>query len=310
MSFASEVKKELLNKVEENTCCEKALLFGILQGSSEVVITSTGFKIIIKSVLLNVLKVCIPLLKKFYEVNIGLSFKDEQGLKNRRFYYLEIIDKADAIISDFKLIPFTHLSTKDAIISRDCCKGSFIRGLFISKGSMNNPKKDSYHLELSSSKEYLLNYCMKLLSQKGISSNICKRRQNYCLYIKKSEDISNFLAFIGAQSGVFYFEDQRIIRDISNMANRMMNCDIANERRCLAICDKQLEAIDYIKKTGNFEKMPVRLQTIALLREEYPESSYDELSFYSDNLFGKQLSKSGITHCLRALMSFYEEIKK
>ena len=90
----------------------------------------------------------------------------------------------------------------------------------------------------------------------------------------------------------------------------MTNCDIANEIKCASNCNKQLAAIKYIRDSGKFFEMPVRLQTIALLREEYPDSSYEELSLYSDNLFGKSLSKSGITHCMRALMNYYQDLIK
>lgn len=310
MSFASEVKKELLNIEDLNDCCKNALIYGILQGCSEIVITSSGYKLIVKTTILNVIKILLPLLKSRYKVLTGMSYKDEVGLQNRRFYYLEIVDNAEEIISDYKLIPFIHLSRKDDIISKDCCKGSFLRGLFIAKGSINDPRKNCYHLEFTSSKENVIKLCSRLLSLKKIEYSICERRNNYVLYIKKSEDISSTLALIGAKSGVFYFEDQRILRDMHNMANRQMNCDIANEKKCLSNCDAQLHAIEYIRNTGHFEKMSLRLQTIARLREEYPDSSYDELSYYSDNLFGKQLTKSGITHCLRDLMIFYEEIKK
>ena len=141
MSFASEVKKELLNISSLDECCKKAVLYGLLQGNSEIMITSSGLKIVVKSTILNVLKIMIPLLKELYNVNIGMSYKDEISLRKRRFYYLEIIDHADDIISDFKLMPFTHLSRSDAIIENACCKSSFLRGLFIAKGSINDPRK-------------------------------------------------------------------------------------------------------------------------------------------------------------------------
>ena len=293
MSFASEVKKELLNISSLESCCKKALLYGLLQGNSEIVITSGGFKIVVKSTILNVLKIMIPLLKELYNVNIGMSYKDEVSLRKRRFYYLEIIDHADNIISDFKLMPFTHLSRSDEIIA---------------KGSINDPRKNCYHFEISSAKDNVIRFAARLFKSKGINVSIMERRNQYVLYVKKSEDISSCLAIIGAASGVFYFEDQRIVRDVNNMANRMTNCDIANEIRCTKSCDEQLEAIEYIREKGFFDKLPTRLQTIALLREQYPDSSYDELSYYSDNLFGKKLSKSGISHCMRDLMAFYREL--
>ena len=308
MSFASEVKKELLNISSLESCCKKALLYGLLQGNSEIVITSGGFKIVVKSTILNVLKIMIPLLKELYNVNIGMSYKDEVSLRKRRFYYLEIIDHADNIISDFKLMPFTHLSRSDEIIAKQCCKSAFLRGLFIAKGSINDPRKNCYHFEISSAKDNVIRFAARLFKSKGINVSIMERRNQYVLYVKKSEDISSCLAIIGAASGVFYFEDQRIVRDVNNMANRMTNCDIANEIRCTKSCDEQLEAIEYIREKGFFDKLPTRLQTIALLREQYPDSSYDELSYYSDNLFGKKLSKSGISHCMRDLMAFYREI--
>lgn len=310
MSFASEVKKELLNITSLDNCCKKAVLYGLLQGNSEIMITSSGMKIIVKSTILNVLKVMIPLLKELYDVNIGMSYKDEVSLRKRRFYYLEIIDHADEIIREFKLMPFTHLSRSDDIISNACCKSAFLRGLFIAKGSINDPRKNCYHFEISSSKDNLIRFAARLFKSKGINVSIMERRNQSVLYVKRSEDISSCLAIIGASSGVFYFEDQRIVRDVNNMANRMTNCDIANEIRCAKSCDEQLEAIEYIRSRGHFEKMPVRLQTIALLREEYPDSSLEELSYYSDNLFGKKLSKSGISHCMRALMTYYHDLKR
>lgn len=310
MSFASEVKKELLNISSLDDCCKKALLYGLLQGNSEILITSSGFKVIVKSTILNVLKIMIPLLKELYNVNIGMSYKDEVSLRKRRFYYLEIIDHADEIISEFKLMPFTHLSRSDEVISNACCKSAFLRGLFIAKGSINDPRKNCYHFEISSSKDNVIRFAARLFKAKGINVSIMERRNQYVLYVKKSEDISSCLAIIGASSGVFYFEDQRIVRDVSNMANRMTNCDIANEIRCAKSCDEQLTAIEYIRSMGQFEKMPIRLQTIALLREEYPDSSLEELSYYSENLFGKRLSKSGISHCMRALMNYYHDLRR
>ena len=175
MSFASEVKKELLNITSLDNCCKKAVLYGLLQGNSEIMITSSGMKIIVKSTILNVLKVMMPLLKELYDVNIGMSYKDEVSLRKRRFYYLEIIDHADEIISEFKLMPFTHLSRSDEIISNSCCKSAFLRGLFIAKGSINDPRKNCYHFEISSSKDNLIRFAARLFKSKGNSLNNCSK---------------------------------------------------------------------------------------------------------------------------------------
>ncbi len=309
MSFSSEVKKELLDvtdlKIEE----QKALLYGLLLGSTEIVISSRGYKIIYRTTILNALKFVLPLLKKLYQINVEMRFKDEINLEKRRFYYLEITERADDIIHDFKLIPFMELKIDDELIDNEDKQSAFIRGLFIARGSINDPRKNSYHLEISTSKDNLLDLIEEILIKKDLTPKIVERRNQYVIYLKKSEEISNMLAFMKASSGVFYFEDQRIIRDVSNMANRMTNCDIANEIKCRTTCDKQLQAIKYLKENNYYDNMSSRLQTTARLREEYPDSSLEELSIYSSNIFGKQLSKSGISHCLKDLMNYYEYMK-
>ena len=310
MSFASEVKKEILS-ITENKKEQIAFIYGALQGLSAIILSSNGVKLQIKSPLLNIIKKIVPILKEQFHVKAEVGFQDEFIIKNkRRYYYLEITEHALEVIDFYKLMLTSEVNMEDELIQTPSTKEAFVRGIFASKGSINDPRKECYHLEMVCKKYDVAFVVQQILGEKGIDANIIMRRDMYVVYIKKSEWISDFLAYIGASSGVFYFEDYRIYRDSANMANRMANCDIANEIKCIDNCNKQLEAIEYIKKRNMFEKMPVRLQTIAKLREEFPESSLKELSLYSENIFGKTLSKSGISHCLKDLMDFYENLKQ
>lgn len=308
MSFASEVKKEILT-ITENKKEQIAFTFGALQGLSSIVLSSSGIKLQIKSPVLNIIKKIVPLLKEQFNIKTQIGFADEVVVKNkRRYYYYEITEHAMEVIEFYKLMMTDEIDMENELIQTPSTKEAFIRGIFASKGSINDPRKECYHLELVTKKYDLAFVIQQILGEKGINANIVSRRGLYITYIKKSEWISEFLAFIGASSGVFYFEDYRIYRDSANMANRMANCDIANERKCLENCNKQLQAIEYIRNSNLFEKMPLRLQTVSKLREEYPESSLEELSLYSENIFGKQMSKSGISHCFRDLMEYYKNI--
>lgn len=308
MSFASEVKKEILT-ITENKKEQIAFTFGALQGLSTIILSSSGVKLQIKSPILNIIKKILPILKEQFDLKTQIGFADELIIKNkRRYYYLEITEHALEVIEFYKLMMTDEVDMENELIQTPSTKEAFIRGIFASKGSINDPRKECYHLELACKKYDVAFVVQQILGEKGIDANIVNRRGIYITYIKKSEWISDFLAYIGASSGVFYFEDYRIYRDSANMANRMANCDIANERKCLETCNKQLDAIEYIRECNLFEKMPVRLQTISKLREEYPESSLEELAYYSENIFGKQMSKSGISHCLRDLMEYYKNL--
>ena len=143
-----------------------------------------------------------------------------------------------------------------------------------------------------------------------INSSITQKKNQYLLYIKKSEEISKFLAYVGATEGVFQFENSRILRDYYNNVNRTINCDVANGNKSLQYCKKQQEAIEYLEKYNIVPKLSNRLQDAIMLRKEYPDSSLSELSEFSSNVLGKELSKSGISHCMREIMNVYEYYQK
>lgn len=307
MSFASEVKKELLGLSDVDSCCEKAMLFGLLQGASDLIITSEGKKVIFKSYISSAIQKASQIIKNHYDIETTIKYGDTQHLNKKRYYYLEMSGHIEELIQTYALYPFDIVDIHHPLCKQDCCKNAFVRGMFIAKGSINDPRKNCYHLEITCKNRELADMVSYILKTGEIDAKIRERKDNYVVYVKRSEDISTTLALIGATSGVFYFEDSRIVRDISNMANRMANCDIANVKKSTESCQKQLQAIEWIQKMGLFYQLPPRLQSIAKMREAYPDSTLEELSQFSDNIFGKTLSKSGISHCLRDLMRFYEE---
>lgn len=305
MSFASEVKKELLSLEDTSSCCQKAVIFGILQNISDIVFSSGKIKIVLKTHVRSLLQLVTTTLKNEYNIETIVKYKDVDNFNKLRYYYLEITGDTQKIIDDFELSFFDDVTEDIEILKNNCCKNAFIRGMFIGKGSINDPRKNCYHLEITCKNYELALLTRKILVNNDIDAKIRNRKNAYVVYIKRSEEISSCLALMGAASGVFYFEDSRIVRDIANMANRMANCDLANIKKTTDAANKQIKAIEHIREMGQFNKMPIRLQTMAMMREEYPESTLDELSEFSDNFFGKTLSKSGISHCLKALMDYY-----
>ena len=171
------------------------------------------------------------------------------------------------------------------------------RGIFLGSGSVNNPEK-KYHLEIILSSKKNANIIKNLLLKMQIKFKELERKNGYSLYIKEGEEISKFLAFIGANSSVLKFEEIRVIRDMKNNVNRKVNCETANLNKTINAEVKQIDAIKKIKARGNFENLSENLREIANLRLENPDASLVELGQMLKNPIGK----SGVNHRLNQLI--------
>lgn len=181
---------------------------------------------------------------------------------------------------------------------------ALIRGAFLGGGYVNNPEK-KYHLEVNFNSEYNMNMAYDILKTYTINTKKLIKENIFTIYIKEGEEISKFLAFIGANTSVLKFEEARVIRDTSNNLNRLVNCETANFSKTIQAGKKQIEDIRLIKEKRKFSELPENLQVIANLRLKYPEASLTELVSYMENT----ISKSGISHRLAAISKFAEELK-
>ena len=306
MSFAREVKKEVLSlPLKENQVF--AFLYGALHGRADVVITSEGLKVVMQTQMPQLLRYIIPHLRTRYQINPQIRFYEKSGIFKSRVYVLEITENVQTMVEELQLMPWTADFAKKLKLTNDE-EQAFIRGSFVAKGSVNDPKKSRYHAEILFQEEPLARLAQAILTKNEIKANVIAKNNQHLVYIKKAEDISSFLAFLQANSGVFYFADSRILRDLNNSVNRIMNCDIANGNKSLLYCQRQLEAIAYLEEKGYIAKLSPRLQDAIRLRKEYKDASLSELSELSENILGKSMSKSGISHCLTEVMRFYENL--
>lgn len=179
---------------------------------------------------------------------------------------------------------------------------AIVRGVFLGAGSINNPNK-KYHLEMSISKKEYEEYIEQILQKYGIKIKKLSKEASYSLYIKEAEEISKFLAFIGANKSVLDFEEIRVIRDTKNRINRMVNCETYNLEKSVKAGVKQIQAINQIKQKGKFEELPEYLKEIANLRLKNPEASLIELGQMLENPIGK----SGVNHRLRQICEIAQE---
>lgn len=182
---------------------------------------------------------------------------------------------------------------------------SLIRGLFLGGGYINNPEK-KYHLEINFIEEENLIIAYEILNKYNILTKKIKKENSYSLYIKDGEEISKFLAFIGANRSVLKFEEARVIRDTRNNVNRLINCETANLTKTINAGKRQIEDIKFIKSKNKFSELPDNLKIVANIRLKYPDASLAELVIF----LGNTISKSGVSHRLAAISKFANELRK
>ena len=182
---------------------------------------------------------------------------------------------------------------------------SYLRGAFLATGSVNNPETSSYHLEIYSLYEDHNQTICEMMNRYSLNARTAKRRSGYITYLKEAEKIADFLSLIGATSSMLKFEDVRIMRDMRNSVNRIVNCENANFNKVADAANRQIESIKYLDKKIGLNNLPVKLQEIAIARMAHPEVSLKELG---ELVPGGPISKSGVNHRLRKIMEQAEKM--
>lgn len=246
-------------------------------------------------------------------VKSKLIFKTENEYNINRFAKLlsnlDINNYEIAIKGKNYLIEVTELAKINFVEEFDEEKEknlkAIVRGAFLGSGSLNNPE-NKYHLEIILSSKENAQYIQNIIKKFGINAKELERKQGYSLYIKEGEEISKFLAFIGAGKSVLKFEEIRVVRETRNNVNRIVNCETANLNKTIDASMQQIKAIEFLKKIGAFEKLPDNLQEIAQIRLENPEISLVELG----KLLKSPIGKSGVNHRLKKIQQIAEELEK
>ena len=178
----------------------------------------------------------------------------------------------------------------------------FIKGIYLGSGSINNPEK-KYHLEVGIREKKCAEEVKEYLKKYDIKSNMIEKNNQYAIYLKDSEEISKFLALIGANKSVLKFEEIRVQREMNNKINRIVNCETANLNKTINASIEQIEAIKKLKKNKKFEQLDEPLKEIAELRLKNPNANLVELG----KMLKTPVGKSGVNYRLKKIMEIANE---
>ena len=192
----------------------------------------------------------------------------------------------------------------EKMVETDDEKRAYIRGAFLGGGSVTNPEKN-YHLEfVTHSEEYAQDLC-ELINSCGLNSKVIQRKNSFIVYIKEGEQIVDILNIMGAHSCLLELENIRIMKEMRNNVNRLVNCETANLSKTVNAAVRQVESIKFIQSKIGLKRLPQNLREIAELRLEYPDESLKELGEMLDPPVGK----SGVNHRLRKIEKIAEELR-
>lgn len=228
-------------------------------------------------------------------------FKSESGN-----YKISMADDAvtDAVTEELFA---TSLNEKKQLsigkIERECCRLSFVRGAFLSSGTVTNPDRE-YHLEFTAPTKHLAGELSALLASLGIEAKLTARGGNHVVYIKKSELIEELLARLGAMENSLMLMGAKMYKDVRNTVNRRVNFENANIARSIAAAAKQMAAIEKIREKKGLSSLPADLKIIAEIRLQYPESSTSEIV----KLMQNEITVSGVNHRFKRIMKIADEL--
>lgn len=311
MSFSSEVKEELSFVEVKARHCKIAELTALLVFSGKISITENEeYRILLQTENSFVTKRFSLLIQSLLNISPEASIRKNK--KNGNIQYLlllkkeeakellimaKLLDKSGEIRDDMGLV-------SNLIVQKSCCKRCFIRGAFLSAGSISDPEK-GYHFEIVAANEEKAATLKDIMGSFTLNSKIVKRKKYYPVYVKEGEELSELLGIMEAPKSLMKYEQVRVVRDVRNRVNRNVNLETANLSKTVKAANKHISDIEYLKENLGLHKLSEALEELAELRLLYREASLSELS----ELLSKKVGKSGVNHRLNKISKIADDLR-
>ena len=312
MSFSSKVKGEICRYVDITKSEALAQISAIMKVSGTIGFSGKGITFRITTENPGSARLIFTLLKDNFNIHSKLMVKKSNSLKKNNIYMVVIDEemgvrnllKETGILREIDGVMSINYRIEDEMVKDDEERRAYIRGAFIGGGSISNPEK-TYHLEFVTHSEEYAVYLSKLINSYGLNSKVIQRKNSYIIYIKEGEQIVDLLNIIGAHSCLLELENIRIMKEMRNNVNRLVNCETANLSKTVNAAVRQVESIKLIQSQIGLQRLPKNLREIAELRLNYPDESLKELGEMLDPPVGK----SGVNHRLRKIEKIAEELR-
>lgn len=303
ISFTQMIKEEIASHSYEGENA-KAFLSAFIHLNGRMTIQDKKTLLFLETENAKIAKLLYLMLQQRYQVSLTFIYRKQMQFEKKTTYRLKIEEKVEDILEDLEIQLYDTNLTKSFLKNEENIP-FFFMGAFLAGGSCNHPQSSHYHLEIAVHDEDMAKYLLKMLEKNkriDFAAKEIKRRNQYIVYIKKSDQIANFMAYIGASNSCLFFEEVRVERDYYNNTNRMQICVMANYKKTTDSAKHQLEDIAMIEERLGIQNIAnQKIKILCLLRKENEDASMVELAQLLGEEMKMKISKSNINHLFRSI---------
>ncbi len=305
MSFSHQVKQELTSTQLNSNCCNHALAYGMLLFGRSFSSYDISLLTKYETVANEYLKIC--------EKDCGIKPTLTITKSNKYILSFNTLSIRKKVLQAYSCtgkeaiarINLGNLSNET--ISEDenlnCCNAAFLKGVFLSCGTVCDPDK-SYHLEFVVPFKKLGEDLLRMLEDYELKAKHILRRGVHVIYIKDSSSIEDLLTIMGATGSALEIMSVKMYKDYRNLINRQTNFDAANIVKTANASYDQVMAIENIKENGLFVTLSQELKQLATLRTQHTDASLRQIG----EMMSPPLSRSAVNNRLNKFIAMSKKI--
>lgn len=308
-SYSAEVRNELARIVGEQECCKVAELASLMRmGGTMLIGGNNNLGINFTTENAAVARKTLTLIKSGFHLKTEVVVSRGRRLKKNNSYLIKVVPSP--VVTDLLSVlgimrgDNLNVSSDSGILRKACCRRAYLRGAFLGGGSVNKPE-GNYHLELVTGNLDFAKTLVRLMKYFSLPVGMTERKNDYIVYLKDGDAIAAFLQLIGAHNALLTFENVRVVKDMRNQVNRLVNCETANLQKTVNAAVRQVSYIQLIAQRKGLNKLPHSLREAAHIRLAYPEATLQELV----DAMGGRVGRSGMNHRLRKLEQIAMELE-
>jgi DNA-binding protein WhiA len=309
VSFSADVKNELARVTDGQNCCHVAELAALMRMGGTMLISghnTIGVNFTTENAA--VARKALTLIKRGFGLAVEVVVTRARRLKKANSYHVKVAPSpvVTKLLAELGIMrgEVINAGRDMGLLRKACCRRAYLRGAFLGGGSVSKPEGE-YHLELVTGNHDFAKTLVRLLKSFGLPARMTDRKQDFVVYLKDGDAITSLLRIIGAHNALFAFENVRVVKDMRNQVNRLVNCETANLQKTVNAAVRQVESIRLIAARIGVDKLPQSLREAAELRLAHQEATLQELVDLADG----QVGKSGMNHRLRKLEQIARDLE-